>query len=109
MLTLPNYQSGGSVTLTEARAAWSAYLGGHERLLLVKSTDRARKLLMQAFGLETGEPVGIPANTRRPLSALPSSDSSSRILPAAASVTLMSVSTWTGASGVIVCVSMIYL
>lgn len=48
--------------------AWSSYLGGQERLLLVKSTDRARKLLMATFGLDNGEQVGIPANTRRPLS-----------------------------------------
>jgi hypothetical protein len=47
---------------------WSAYLGGYRNLLLVKSTDRARKLLMAAFGIEGNEPVGIPANTRRPLS-----------------------------------------
>jgi hypothetical protein len=37
-------------------------------LLLVRNADRARKLLMQAFGIEGGERVGIPANTRRPLS-----------------------------------------
>ena len=48
--------------------AWSAYLGGDRNLLLVKSTDRARKLLMAAFGVDNSEPVGIPVNTRRPLS-----------------------------------------
>ncbi|CAN5787494.1 hypothetical protein BH20CHL1_BH20CHL1_07390 [soil metagenome] len=56
------------MTLPEVIEAWSDYLGGQERLLLVKSTDRARKLLMQALGLEQGERVGIPANSRRPLS-----------------------------------------
>lgn len=54
--------------MSEVIATWSSYLGGQERLLLVKSTDRARKLLMAAFALDNGERVGIPANTRRPLS-----------------------------------------
>jgi hypothetical protein len=53
--------------LNEVLAAWSAYLGGDRNLLIVKSTDRARKLLMAAFGIEGKEPVGVPANTRRPL------------------------------------------
>jgi hypothetical protein len=65
---LPDVPSRGTTTFSDAIDAWSNYLGGQERLLLVKSTDRARKLLMQAFGLEQDERVGIPANTRRPLS-----------------------------------------
>lgn len=52
----------------EVLSAWSSYLGGHDKLLLVSSTDRARKLLMAAYGIDGKESVGIPANTRRPLS-----------------------------------------
>jgi hypothetical protein len=37
-------------------------------LLLVKQPDRARKLLMEAFGIQPGEPVAIPVNARRFLS-----------------------------------------
>lgn len=54
--------------MDDVLAAWSSYLGGRHKLLLVNSTDRARKLLMAAFGVDGKEPVGIPANTRRPLS-----------------------------------------
>jgi hypothetical protein len=36
--------------------------------MLVKSADRARKLLMGAFGVEEGERVGVPVNCRRALS-----------------------------------------
>ncbi len=50
-------------------AAWQGYLGRTDLpLLLVKSADRARKLLMAAFGITGGEPVGVPVNTRRALS-----------------------------------------
>lgn len=52
----------------QALAAWSAYLGVDVPLLQVRNPDRARKLLMRAFGISGKEPVGIPVNTRRPLS-----------------------------------------
>ena len=52
----------------QALAAWSDYLGADVPLLLVRNPDRARKLLMRAFGIAGKEPVGIPVNTRRPLS-----------------------------------------
>ena len=52
----------------EALAAWRAYLRFTGPLLLVRSPDRARKVLMAALGVANGEPVAIPANTRRYLS-----------------------------------------
>ncbi|MFT4040158.1 MAG: hypothetical protein QM692_18400 [Thermomicrobiales bacterium] len=51
-----------------ALAAWREYLGFAGPLLLVRSPDRARKLLMAALGVAGKEPVAIPANTRRYLS-----------------------------------------
>lgn len=68
MLTLPDSVALSPATLEDALAAWSSYLNNEGKLLLVKSTDRARRLLMEAFGIADGEPVGIPANTRRALS-----------------------------------------
>jgi len=68
LLTLPAVPKGVQPTVSTTLSAWSDYLGGDRKLLLVKSTDRARKLLMAALGIEGKEPVGIPANTRRPLS-----------------------------------------
>ena len=55
-------------TEQEALAAWKAYLGRDLPLLLVKNVDRARKLLMHAYGVEEGERVGAPVNCRRALS-----------------------------------------
>lgn len=51
-----------------ALSAWADYLDADVSLLLVRNPDRARKLLMRAFGIAGKEPVGIPVNTRRPLS-----------------------------------------
>ncbi|HYI15193.1 MAG TPA: hypothetical protein VEX37_07360 [Thermomicrobiales bacterium] len=56
------------VDAEQALAAWSEYLGADVPLLLVRNPDRARKLLMRAFGIADKEPVGIPVNTRRTLS-----------------------------------------
>lgn len=67
-LTLSANTSPEEASAEEALAAWSGYLGFKGPLLLIKQPDRARKLLMEAFGIEPGEPVGIPANSRRFLS-----------------------------------------
>lgn len=57
------------LTFDDVFCAWRSYLGREDiPVLLVRSTDRARKLLMQAFGIADAEPVGIPANSRRALS-----------------------------------------
>lgn len=55
-------------TEQEALAAWRSYLGRDVPLMLVKNVDRARKLLMHAYGVEEGERVGVPVNCRRALS-----------------------------------------
>jgi hypothetical protein len=68
MLLLPPDTATRTTTLEEVRAAWADYIGYPGPLLFVKSPDRARKLLMEAFGIEPGERVGIPVNTRRYLS-----------------------------------------
>lgn len=68
VLTLPLNSPVRATTLSEVQSAWAAYLGFSGPLLLLRSPDRARKLLMQAFGIAAGEPVGIPVNTRRYLS-----------------------------------------
>ena len=68
LLTLPADTPLREADATQALAAWSAYLGADVPLLLVRNPDRARKLLMRAFGISGKEPVGIPINTRRPLS-----------------------------------------
>lgn len=67
-MTLPGEVEANDTALDDAVRAWSDYIGGERNLLAVKSTDRARKLLMAAYGISDSEPVGIPANTRRPLS-----------------------------------------
>lgn len=68
VLTLSGEIDADTVSFNDALNAWSIYIGENRNILAVKSTDRARKLLMAAFGIDDGEPVGIPANTRRPLS-----------------------------------------
>jgi hypothetical protein len=68
LLTLPADTPLREADATWALAAWSVYLGADVPLLLVRNPDRARKLLMRAFGVSGKEPVGIPVNTRRPLS-----------------------------------------
>ncbi|CAN5499301.1 hypothetical protein BH23CHL2_BH23CHL2_27360 [soil metagenome] len=55
-------------TKDEVLAAWTSYLGRDLPLMLVKNTDRARKLLIQAYGVEEGERIGVPVNCRRALS-----------------------------------------
>lgn len=65
---LPPDAATRATTLEEVRSAWAEYIGYPGPLLFVKSPDRARKLLMEAFGVEPGERVGIPVNTRRYLS-----------------------------------------
>lgn len=70
-LTLPDADVGAASEISSelALAAWATYLGRNDLpLLLVRSTDRARKLLMAAFGIADREPVGVPVNTRRALS-----------------------------------------
>jgi hypothetical protein len=57
-----------ATTEQAALAAWRDYLGRDIPLLLVKNVDRARKLLMHAFGVGEGERVGVPVNCRRALS-----------------------------------------
>ena len=68
MLLLPPVTATRATTLSEVRAAWADFIGYPVPLLFVKSPDWARKLLMEAFGVEPGERVGIPVNTRRYLS-----------------------------------------
>ncbi len=54
--------------LDDALGAWDGYLNRDVPVLLVSNADRARKLLMTAYGVEEGELVGAPANCRRALS-----------------------------------------
>lgn len=68
LLTLPEDAPLPDVSGDQVLATWSTYLGADVPLLLVRNSDRARKLLMRAFGITGKEPVGIPANTRRLLS-----------------------------------------
>src|SRR5688572_24101562 len=68
LLTLPAGTALPDATEAQALAAWAEYLGDDIPLLLVRNPDRARRLLMRAFGIEGKEPVGIPVNTRRTLS-----------------------------------------
>lgn len=68
VLTLPADTPLQPATPKDALAAWADYLGFAGPLLLINHPDRARKLLMTAFGISPGEPVGLPANTRRFLS-----------------------------------------
>jgi hypothetical protein len=68
VLVLPENTVIPDATADEALAAWRDYVGFGGPLLLVRSPDRARKLLMAALGVANGEPVAIPVNTRRYLS-----------------------------------------
>jgi hypothetical protein len=71
VLALPDNAPASALdaTLQDVLDAWVAYLGRDDLpLLVVKSADRARKLLMAAFGVADGESVGVPVNTRRALS-----------------------------------------
>lgn len=73
LLTLPEGAEGSAEapTMDAVLDAWSAYLGrGRDEmpLLLVRDTDSARRLLMQAAGVTEGEAVGAPAFCRRALS-----------------------------------------
>jgi hypothetical protein len=52
--------------LRTARAAWSDALGGAP-VVLLRSVDRARALLLRALGVQPGEAVGLPANATREL------------------------------------------
>jgi hypothetical protein len=67
-LTLPANTPVRETSPEEALTAWRDYLRCEGPLLLVRTPDRARKLLMRAFGVESGGPVGVPANCRRFLS-----------------------------------------
>jgi hypothetical protein len=66
VLTLRAGASDGPADAGRAADAWSAALGGR-RVLLVRSVDRARALLLQAAGVRPGEPVGVPANATQSL------------------------------------------
>jgi len=68
LLDLPVNTPLREATEAEALAAWSQYLGADVPLLLVRNPDRARRLLMRAYGIDGKEPVGNPVNTRRTLS-----------------------------------------
>ena len=66
-LTLPaNAASDAEVTLEAAEATWSERLGG-AWIVLVRDAYRARRLLHQAAGIQTGEWVGVPANASHDL------------------------------------------
>ena len=68
VLTLPDGAPLPAASDAEALAAWRDYLRFDGPLLLLRSPDRARRLLTQACGVADGEPVGIPVNARRFLS-----------------------------------------
>lgn len=68
MLTLPSSATTGQPppTTDAVLAAWSDALGGVP-VVLVRNVERARAVLLQAAGVQTGEPVALPANATRPL------------------------------------------
>src|SRR5687767_1639726 len=66
--TLPDDASVATASAEDAHAAWTEYLGWSGPLFLLRNSDRARRVLMEAFGVEPGELVGVPVNTRRYLS-----------------------------------------
>lgn len=68
MLTLPANSPMRETGPEEALAVWADYLRFDGPLLFINDPNRARKVLIEAFGIEAGEPVGIPANSRRFLS-----------------------------------------
>lgn len=65
---LPAGSTVEGATHQEALAAWTEYLGRDVPVLLFGSVDRARRLLMTAFGVAEDEVVGAPANCTRWLS-----------------------------------------
>ncbi len=68
LLTLPDDAFVGDASPAEAHAAWADYTGWRGPLVAVADPNRARRLLMEAVGIEPGQRVGIPAHTRRFLS-----------------------------------------
>lgn len=68
VLTLPADAATEPASHDDAAAAWAEYLGWPGRIVAVADPNRARRLLMDAVGVQPGQPVGIPANTRRFLS-----------------------------------------
>jgi hypothetical protein len=66
--SLPAGSTVEGATHAEALDAWAALLGRDLPVLLVGNVDRARRLLMTAFGVAEGELVGAPANCSRWLS-----------------------------------------
>lgn len=66
VLTLPRDAPAPPTDASRAAAAWSVALA-RPRVLLVRSIARARALLLQAAGVQPGEPVGVPANAGQPL------------------------------------------
>lgn len=65
VLAVPAATAVPATTEEEARRAWADYLRWSGPLFLFANADRARRLLMTAFGVEPGERVGVPVNTRR--------------------------------------------
>lgn len=65
-LTLPADAPLAVVEPAEAVEAWSAALGGAP-VLLVRSVERARALLLEAAGIQPGESIAVPANASRSL------------------------------------------
>lgn len=66
LLTLPSESIAEPADAARAADAWSAALGG-ALVLLVRSVDRARALLLETAGVQVGEPVVVPANATQAL------------------------------------------
>lgn len=54
-----------ALSVDDVRARWAGALG--RPVVLVRSVERARTLLLEAAGIAAGEPVGLPANATRGL------------------------------------------
>lgn len=65
-LGLPPAQANERCTLADAHTAWSRALGGAP-VVLVRSVERARALVLQAAGIGAGDRIGLPANASRSL------------------------------------------
>lgn len=66
-LTLPAVAPASDVSAEQTIAAWSQALGGAP-VVLARSVERARRLLLKAAGVEPSAPVKLPANATRALS-----------------------------------------
>ncbi|NJO81381.1 MAG: hypothetical protein HC828_00565 [Blastochloris sp.] len=65
-LTLPPVYDLARCDNTSVQAAWSDALGGAP-VVLLRSVEGARAVVLRALGVQAGEPVGLPANATRDL------------------------------------------